>query len=424
MNTNKIKQIFCEAAKEVAESMDSEALRAESLSSSIPMIRGGKILPERAAETYVEALDRISALAGADGTWSRLTVDDVLWEYIERILQVSPEERPATIRSQGNEIVRRFSVTPTRWAVDLLVYGMDASCANRGFGGLTFLSDDISVDEPLRPLLGKLLETRQMFARLETTAIDEQSAIHRASDILDEHLAILNFLCALGHPSLVRVSRVDHIDQTNDVHRIGKSVDSMGPLGFRSATIRIPLLGSDLDRVLNHTLGVRISQMLSAAENDFSKRVLSGYALAGAACVDAHPERRFLMFAIALESVVLGRDTKSELTYQLATRVAHLIGNGPSGRKHVSLWVNNLYDRRSKIVHTGEYGVSRTESGLIQFYCMATLANLALLKSFDAFTTNEQLEGWFKERMLEGPQAGRTTWTETSEQVKTDDFAH
>lgn len=54
-------------------------------------------------------------------------------------------------------------------------------------------------------------------------------------------------------------------------------------------------------------------------------------------------------------------------------------------------------------MHTGEYGVSATESGLIQLYCMAALANLSLLKTFDGFTTNAQLEAWFKERMLEGP---------------------
>ena len=160
---------------------------------------------------------------------------------------------------------------------------------------------------------------------------------------------------------------------------------------------------SEFESLLKHKLGERISEMLSSPENEFSKRVLSGYAFAGAACVDAHPERRFLMFAIALESVVLGKDTKTELTHQLATRIAHLIGNGPSGRKHVVRWVNNLYDRRSKIVHTGEYGVSRTESGLIQFYCMAALANLVLLSPFEGFTKNAQVEAWFKDRMLEGP---------------------
>jgi hypothetical protein len=143
--------------------------------------------------------------------------------------------------------------------------------------------------------------------------------------------------------------------------------------------------------------------MLASLENEFHKRLVSGYALAGSACVDIHPERSFLMFAIALESVVLGKETKSELTHQLATRVAHLIGNGPAGRKHVVRWVNNLYERRSRIVHTGEYGVSRTELALIQYYCMAALANLTLSPAFEGFNANSQLEAWFKDRMLEGP---------------------
>jgi hypothetical protein len=214
---------------------------------------------------------------------------------------------------------------------------------------------------------------------------------------------ILNALCSFGSPSFIRVSRVNHIDRTYSVHRIGKSADSMGSMGFQGINTRMLLMRAELEQVVKHRVGERIGAMLSSPENEFTKRVLSGYALAGAACVDAHPERRFLMFAIALESVVLGKDTKSELTHQLATRVAHLIGNGPSGRKHIVRWVNSLYDRRSKIVHTGEYGVPRTESGLIQLYCMSALTNLALLTVFDGFTTNAQLEAWFKERMLEGP---------------------
>jgi hypothetical protein len=176
----------------------------------------------------------------------------------------------------------------SQWTGDLLVYGMDLSCADLKFGRLAFFSDDVSAVDEYRSVLAELLGRKQMFARLETAAIDEQYAVHR-------------------------------------------------------------------------------------------------------------------VFAIALESVVLGRDTKSELTHQLATRVAHLIGNGPSGRKHVAIWVNNLYDRRSIIVHTGEYGVSRTKSGLIQFYCTAVLWTLVLSLAFDGSTTNEQMNAWFKDRMLEGP---------------------
>jgi hypothetical protein len=143
--------------------------------------------------------------------------------------------------------------------------------------------------------------------------------------------------------------------------------------------------------------------MLACLETEFSRRILLGYQFAGAGCVDPHPERSFVMFAIALESVILGRDTKSELTYQLGSRGAHLIGKGLSGRKLVAETVNTLYNRRSRIVHAGEYGVSRSEAALIQFYCSQALGMLAAGPAFAEFKTSKDLEGWFNERMLGGP---------------------
>lgn len=403
MNTNKIGQIFQGLAKVVTESLDTQSEASRIPKGRIPAIRGGMVLTERASEAYIEALDEIEAIAGADATWSRSTVDDVLWEHVDRVVKASTVERPAAIRLQADEIVKRFGEMPSVWTVDLLVYGMDSSCADLKFGRVAFFSDQMNIRDEYRSALKDLLTGKQMFARLETAAIDEQSAVHRAAGILDEHLAILNSLCSLGSPSLVRVSRLNHIHQTYGVNRVGRSVGSMGSMGFQGFNTRVPLARSELESLLKHELGARVSKMLSSPESEFSKRVLSGYALAGTACVDAHPERMFLMFAIALESVVLGKDTQSELTHQLATRVAHLIGNGPSGRKHVAEWVSKLYRRRSKIVHTGEYGVSRTDSGLVRFYCMAVLGNLALLPAFERFTTNDHLENWFRERTLEGP---------------------
>ena len=78
-----------------------------------------------------------------------------------------------------------------------------------------------------------------------------------------------------------------------------------------------------------------MSEML-AEDREYNRRVLLGYQFAGAACVDHYPERSFLMLAIALESAILGKDAKSEITYQLGARVAHLIGKyrkGPDGKK-------------------------------------------------------------------------------------------
>jgi hypothetical protein len=166
---------------------------------------------------------------------------------------------------------------------------------------------------------------------------------------------------------------------------------------------KMPLIGADLAAILAHALGAKVSQMLSRVETQFSARVLSGYQFAGAACVDPHPERSFLMFAIAIKSAVLGKDTKSELTYQLATRVAHLIGRDLDGRKVVAKTISQLYDRRSKIVHTGQYGVPRSEAALIRHYTMTALGMLIVSPVFSQFTENAELETWFGERMLDGP---------------------
>jgi hypothetical protein len=400
MNKHKVKDIFVQMAKVVAADWDSQASGGKAAVGPALVARGNVWLPGRASEAYLDALDAITDITG---TWSRESVDAVLWEHIEGVLQTSSEERATVIAVQANEIVRRFAQELSDWTVDVLVYGVDVGCAGLSFGGLTFLSEEVSVSDLSRQVFAEILGRPQVFARLVSAAVDKESAIHRAGKLVDRHFAVLNSLCALGRPSLVRAARVNHIGRTHAIHRVGKSAETMGPMGGGATTSRLRLMRDRLESLLALRVGQRVSGMLSSPENEFSVRVLRGYELAGTACVDPHPERRFLTFAIALESVILGKDTSSELIHQLATRVAHLIGNGSSGRKHIVHWVKKLYDRRSKIVHTGEYGVSRTESGLIQLYCMSVLGNLVQSPVFDGFTSNEHLEAWFRERTLEGP---------------------
>jgi hypothetical protein len=87
-------------------------------------------------------------------------------------------------------------------------------------------------------------------------------------------------------------------------------------------------MGDQLKDIVTSKLVAMISEMLGAPETEFATRVLRGYQFLGAGCVDRHPERSFLMIAIALESTALGKDTKSELTHQLASRVARLMDPG------------------------------------------------------------------------------------------------
>jgi hypothetical protein len=99
-------------------------------------------------------------------------------------------------------------------------------------------------------------------------------------------------------------------------------------------------------------------------------------------------------------SVVLGRQTQSEITYQLSARVAHLLGKDLETRRSVAKAVNGLYGLRSKIVHTGETEVSHADLESIRFFTLNALIAVSTSRPFAQMTSVDELEQWFKDRML------------------------
>ena len=404
MNAGTVKQILVGLAKKITDIQDapSPEERQSKLPASLPTIRGGAIMPQRVAEACSQALDDITKMTEPDGLWSRLSVDEVVWAFARSVMDLAPEQRKDGVRAAIEKASERFRQDPSTWVVDILVYGIHVSCAGLTFGKILFLGEDMGKAD-LAVSFPDFPTGAQIFARMETEAIDDESALLRAYKILDEHLMILNALCSQEVPSWIQVSRSNITWRSYSACRVGPSSDSMGSIRQSGHNHKFPLMGVDLDGLLKDKLGKRISQMLAGPATEFSQRLLLGYQFAGAACVDLHPERSFLMLAIALESVVLGKENKSELTYQLASRVAHLIGNGLDGRRLVVKTVSDFYERRSRIVHAGQYGVSPREMALLFFYCTTALALLAVSPAFAGFKTNAELDGWFKDRMLDGP---------------------
>jgi Apea-like HEPN len=139
---------------------------------------------------------------------------------------------------------------------------------------------------------------------------------------------------------------------------------------------------------------------LLLSSNTLAGRVVSALETAGEACVEVKTHRAFLLHAIALESVILGKQTQSELTFQLSSRVAHLLGSDLNARKNIAKTVNDLYSLRSKIVHTGATDVSISELELITQITLNTLYALLRLRPFTEMIKIEQYEQWFKDRML------------------------
>lgn len=227
INAGTVKQALVGLAKRVVDIQD--APRPEQDQALLPTIRGGAIMPQRVVEACSQALRDITKLTDADGLWSRSSVDEVLWDFAHTVMDLAPEHRKDGIRAAIEEAVKRFRQDPSTWVVDILVYGLHEGCAGLAFGKTVFLSEDmgkadLAVSIPDFPM------GTQIFARMETVAINYESALERASNILDEHLMVLNAICSEGVPSWVQASRSDVMRRSNSARRVGRSSDSMGTI--------------------------------------------------------------------------------------------------------------------------------------------------------------------------------------------------
>jgi Apea-like HEPN len=401
MNSNRIKQIFQEAAKTITESGEVEVLPGKRLFDKEYLLRGDVLLWGAAAHAYQKACEDITAIVSAEETWSRASVDDALADFLARVVRAKPESRAEALQTAGSGIMNRFNEMPARWMVDLFVNGMDVGCADLAFGKFSFLVAPIGAPQYVQRNFSLDQRTSLVMARAEVVAIDRESAVERARDSLEEHLGALNFLCSDQVPSVIRLSHSSHVAQTYSIHRAGIPGEEPGEMRFQPVQNRFPLMRQAFLEAMEKRGGKRVSRMLSDPPSEFSDRILSGYVLAGGGCVDPWPERRFLLLTIALESVALGKGSKSGITHQLGARIAHLIGANFEGRRDVAEQMNRLYDRRSHIVHEGQTGVPSDEMYLLYLYCQVALYMLVLSPTFSQMKTHADLDRWFGDRVLD-----------------------
>jgi hypothetical protein len=401
MNTNLIKQLLQDWAKQIAVAEDSYPTEAGQ--DELGVSTRSDWEPLGRYNGYHALVEQITKITDADGHWSHGAVDYMLWDFSTSVSRLQREEREDVAKLECDALIEQFKKDPSRWVVEHLVFGFHKTCEGLTFGKMDLVTHDASALEGGGVGPAGVPEGTMMFARLETDAGDETSAVEISGDALDEHLLVINALFSHGGHQTIQVSRSDRLRPSFSATRATRINGPAGPIRTSNTSDRMPLTRPQLEDALKHTAGSRLSSMLASGPSEVERRILSGYAFAGAACTDRHPERRFMMFAIALESVILGKNTQSELAYQLGARVAHLIGKGLDGRQTVAATINNLYRRRSRIVHTGEYGVSRSEAALMWFYCMSALSMLLASPALVNFKLNNELEDWFSQRMLGGP---------------------
>lgn len=128
--------------------------------------------------------------------------------------------------------------------------------------------------------------------------------------------------------------------------------------------------------------------------------LLTAVRWAGRAAIEIRREHAFLLYAIALESAVLPGGNTEQLGYRLRMRVAHLLETQVEKRNDLVRRVRDLYNIRSKIVHSGWYQLSDEDLERIRWICKAVLLRLLTHRSLSGMSSVVDLEAWFERQML------------------------
>lgn len=366
------------------------------------LVRGDLVLREELAVEYQVMLDKVSEIVTQDGSWSRASVDDLLAESVLHVATAPEEERAEAIRTQANRIVASFKIKPEKWNVDMAVSGLSLDCAGQAFGRIQFLRDTVKSRLENPDENSDAGKVTSVFVRASVEAIDAESALHKALALADEHLAVLNAVFSDWQPSRIHLFRGEPKPaMQKNINRVVKVGNDDPRTEFGSKITGTILSRDEWTRFLKMRGGAAVSELLKQ-NHTFATRITASYVTAGAACVEPKSQLAFLLFAIALESVVLGKQIKTEITYQLSARVAHLLGSTLDEKRSIVEQVNDIYRLRSAIVHSGRNDVSEADVYAVRNICLSSLQTLVASPNFAAMNCVEELDQWFDDRML-GP---------------------
>ena len=168
-----------------------------------------------------------------------------------------------------------------------------------------------------------------------------------------------------------------------------------GPPGsFSIAVLRESIEGVVRDAV------DRVESLLKRRRNKVDELILMAVRWGGRATVAKTPEESFLLFAIALECVVLPQQS-GELTYRLSQRIARLIGENVDQRLNLSRIAKSLYAIRSKIVHSGHYEVTEEQRDEVRAAAKEVIVRLLTNWDVQQCRQPKELDEWFDKQALQ-----------------------
>ena len=383
---------------------------------------GSLFLDEEETATYTGIVDELMKEFVPREDLTRRSVESFLQDALFSSLDIRKKRTAQTFDERLTETVKKLgavlSAPSELFRCWLPVNGLSIGRAHASFGGVGFVRfgetqlRQITRRRSIRTPYGRgeswrrnldLLRKSEVWgavcAVIEVKARDSSSArglaVRRARQVIDV-LNVFTDLVPFNHgwlympgdaaKVLVVVPTQKHNgDFSADFRRLKpfEDVSWKGVKDAKSISTALTRLGGFLRS--DHASTSCAALLLAAAQ------------WTGRATVDRRREQSFLLYAIALETMILPT-MEGELSYRLRLRVAHLLGRTPESRERIAADVSHLYGVRSRIVHSGSYEVTDEDLGRLRSIVKGCLLRLLSQRAIHSLSAKE-FSGWYDRKL-------------------------
>ena len=370
-------------------------------------------LDSKEYRNYRQVRAELTKTLAPGGDISPSTIDSVLQDAIFASIDIQ-NRRDSDTNTRVNEAVQALravsSSTPEPFECWLEVGGLESNTLPSSFGRVRFVpfteSDvqQLSEGSKSSALLSAQKERLlgRCFGIATSEARDIRAATTLASGEIQETVECLNFFSDMldynnswlflpGDQEATSTTRF----AVGDDGRLNTEFRRVGPMG-----------GYDITRLRSQEnirdLVSGVNQLLQKRETEVDELLLKALRWAGRATVAPLRNEAFMLYAIALECVVLPGSDRGELRHRLSQRVAKITQDTVAKRVDIQKLMRKLYDIRSKIVHTGLYTVDEGDLYLMRNVAKGVIVTLLSDTRLAGLTTAGDLDQWYEERMLEG----------------------
>lgn len=378
---------------------------------------GALFLTRAEIQHYRRTLDRLVAAVVRDDDLSASTVSAALSDAIFEALDLpgTREDDFSTRLDAGIRRIRELDSLPAKDHECLIeVSGMDMESLPAMFGSVRFVRfseyQERQLLRKMRPASSRRATMRQMLGNqtgrmlnhcygvIEVCARDDKAAIALANRQLRRAVDALNFFTdwAARPGGWLSLPGERGYGTTTTVTT---TVDGLSHLEERN-THPIPSFSMKRLRQNKPLLPMvrNVSGLLRKKRSEVEELLLTAVETSGRATVATRPEQSFLLYAIALESLVLA-GLREELRYRLSHRVARVLERNVRRRVECSKRIKKLYDIRSKIVHSGSFEVV-SDLDPMRRHAKTVILKLLSNAGVRKCQTRQELNAWFERQEL------------------------